>query len=226
MDYTTYRNEELIDLIRSGDEAAYEQLFRNIRPITLHEAAMYRGKMETYDTEDFIQEGNIVAWEIISRGNYSPEHGRFAVYFGAAIRKRLIRIWRDYTLKNLICIGEHEDYSGNVSRILVESDYAKEYRIKKAAQQKRWYEKKKASMPPKEKKAPKTPETKEERSKRVMAYQKEYYAAHPDKLEERREKNRIRERERRAAKKAAAIAALQATQPLQATQLLQATAEA
>ena len=71
MDYTTYRNEELIDLIRSGDEAAYEQLFRNIRPITLHEAAMYRGKMETYDTEDFIQEGNIVAWEIISRGNYS-----------------------------------------------------------------------------------------------------------------------------------------------------------
>ena len=211
MDYTTYRNEELIDIIRSGDEAAYEQLFRNIRPITLHEAAMYRGKMDTYDTEDFIQEGNIVAWEIISRGNYSPEHGRFASYFGSAIRNRLIRIWRDFTLKNMICIGEYEDYSGSVSRIMVESDYAKEYRIKKAAQQKRWYEKKKAEQalinPPKEKKPPMT---KEERSRRVMAYQKEYYAAHPDKLAERREKNRIRERERRAAKKAAEMAAAQA----------------
>ena len=227
MDYTTKTNEELITLITAGDEAAYEQLFRNIRPINLHEAAMYQHKMETYDTEDFIQEGNIVAWEIISRGNYSPEHGRFAVYFGAAIRKRLIRIWRDYTLKNMICIGEHEDYSGNVSRILVESDYAKEYRIKKAAQQKRWYEKKKAEQalinPPKPKKAPKAPETKEERSRRVMAYQKAYYAAHPDKLAERREKNRIRERERRAAKKAAAIKAAQA---IQATQSVQATAEA
>lgn len=211
MDYTTYRNEELIDIIRSGDEAAYEQLFRNIRPITLHEAAMYRGKMETYDTEDFIQEGNIVAWEIISRGNYSPEHGRFASCFGSAIRNRLIRIWRDFTLKNMICIGEREDYSGNVSRIMVESDYAKEYRQKKAEQNKRWYEKKKAEQvlinPPKEKKPPMT---KEERSRRVMAYQKEYYAAHPDKLAERREKNRIRERERRAAKKAAEMAAAQA----------------
>ena len=210
MDYTTYRNEELIDLIRSGDEAAYEQLFRNIRPITLHEAAMYRGKMDTYDTEDFIQEGNIVAWEIISRGNYSPEHGRFVSYFGSAIRNRLIRIWRDFTLKNMICIGEYEDYSGSVSRIMVESDYAKEYRIKKAAQQKRWYEKKRAEQalinPPKEKKLPMT---KEERSRRVMAYQKEYYAAHPDKLAERREKNRIRERERRAATKAAKMAAAQ-----------------
>ena len=44
---------------------------------------------------------------------------------------------------------------------------------------------------------------KEERSRRMVEYQRVYYAAHPDKLEERREKNRIQERERRAAKKAA-----------------------
>ena len=114
-------------------------------------------------------------------------------------------------MKNMICIGEREDYSGNVSRIMVESDDAKEYRQKKAEQNKRWYEKKKAEQalinPPKEKKLPMT---KEERSRRVMAYQKEYYAAHPDKLAERREKNRIRERERRATKKAAEMAAAQA----------------
>lgn len=72
-------------------------------------------------------------------------------------------------LMNLVCIGESEDCRGNITRILVESDYAKEYRIKKAEQQKRWYEKKKASQPLKEKKPPMT---KEERSRRVMAYQK------------------------------------------------------
>ncbi len=200
--YSNYTNEELISIIQSGDEAAYDQLFRNLAPITLHEAEMYRGKMDTYSTEDFLQEGNIVAWEIISRGNFKG--GKFSTYFGAAVRNRLIRIWRDYNLKNLVCIGESEDYHGNITRILVESDYAKEYRRKKAEQQKRWYEKKKASQPPKEKEPPMT---KEERTRKVMAYQKEYYAAHPDKLAERREKNRIKERERRARKKAEKLAA-------------------
>ena len=207
MNYSAYSNEELVSIIKSGDEAAYDQLFRNLAPITLHEAEMYRGKMDTYSTEDFLQEGNIVAWEIISRGNFKG--GKFSTYFGAAIRNRLIRIWRDYNLKNLVCIGESEDCRGNVTRIMVESEYAKEYRIKKAAQQKRWYEKKKAEQaltnPPKEKKPPMT---KEERSRKIMAYQKEYYAAHPEKLAERREKNRIAEKARRERKKA--LAALEA----------------
>ena len=50
--------------------------------------------------------------------------------------------------------------------------------------------------------------TKEERSRKVMAYQKEYYAAHPDKLAERREKNRIAEKARRERRKAERLAAL------------------
>ena len=199
-EYAEKTNEELVSIITAtGDEAAYEQLFRNLAPIALHEAEMYRGKMDTYSTEDFLQEGNIVAWEIISRGNFKG--GKFSTYFRAAVRNHLIRIFRDYNLKNLVCIGECEDCRGNVTRILVESDYAKEYRRKKAEQNKRWYEKKKAEQPPKEEKPPMT---KEERIQKVMAYQKKYYADHPDKLAERREKNRIREKERRAAKKAAA----------------------
>ena len=202
MNYSSYTNEELVSIIQSGDEAAYDQLFRNLAPITLHEAEMYRGKMDTYGTEDFLQKGNIVIWEIISRGNFKGE--KFSTYFGGAIHKHLIRIWRDYNLKNLVCIGETEDCRGNITRILVESDYAKEYRVKKAEQQKRWYEKKKAAQPPKEKKLPMT---KEERSQKVMAYQREYYVAHPEKLAERREKNRIAEKARRERKKAERLAA-------------------
>ena len=155
-----------------------------------------------------------MAWEIISRGNYKQGSGKYSTYFGGAIRNRLIRIWRNYNLKNLICIGESEDCRGNITRILVESDYAKEYRQKKAEQQKRWYEKKKAAQPPKEKKPPMT---KEERSRRVCAYQKKYYAEHPDKLAERREKNRIAEKARRERKKAERLAA-QAAEAAEAAQ--------
>ena len=207
MRYTNLTNEELVSIIQSGEESAYEQLFRNLRPVILHEAAMYIDKMETYSLEDLIQECHITCWEVISRGNWSEEKGKFSTYYGGAIRNKLIRIWRDFNLRNLVCIGEQEDYHGNITRILVESDYAKEYRQKKAEQQKRWYEKKKAEQalinPPKPKKPPMT---KEERSRKVCAYQKEYYAAHPDKLAERREKNRIAEKARRERKKAESLA--------------------
>lgn len=204
MTYTNLSNEELVGRISAGEDAAYEQLFRNLRPVILHEAAMYLGRMETYSLEDLVQECHITCWEVISRGNWSKDKGRFSTYFGGAIRNKLIRLFRDYNLKNLVCIGEQEDYHGNITRILVVSDYAKEYRRKKAEQQKRWYEKKKAAEPPKEKKPPMT---KEEKIARQVAWQKEYYAAHPDKLAERREKNRIAEKARRERKKAERLAA-------------------
>ena len=206
MTYTNLTNEELVERISAGEEDFYDQLFRNLRPVMLHEIDMYRNRMDTYGVEDLIQECRIVAWEVISRGNFKG--GRFSTYYGAAVRNHLSRIFRDYNLKNLVCIGEAEDCKGNITRILVESDYAKEYRIKKAAQQKRWYEKKKAEQPPKEPKPKKAPETKEERSKRIMAYQKQYYSSHPDKLAERREKNRIAEKARRERKKAERLATM------------------
>ena len=202
MKYTNLTNEELVSIIQSGDEAAYDQLFRNLRPIMLHEAGMYMNKMDTYGLEDLIQECQIVAWEVIGRCNFKG--GRFSTYYGAAVRNHLIRIFRDYNLKNLVCIGEAEDCKGNITRILVESDYAKEYRRKKAEQQKRWYEKKKASQPAREEKPPMT---KEEKIARQVAWQREYYATHPDKLAERREKNRTAEKARRERRKAAKLAA-------------------
>ena len=127
--YETRTNEELVSIIReTGDEAAYEQLFRNIRPITLHEAEMYRGKMATYGTEDFLQEGDVIAWQIIARGTFRT--GCFSAYFASAVRKRLANIYRDYTLKNLICLGQREECYGSLTSILAVSDYAEAYREK------------------------------------------------------------------------------------------------
>lgn len=204
-DYRTYTNEELVEMISAGEENAYPQLFINLRPIILYQANKYKGTMDTYSTEDFLQEGHIVAWQIISRGSYNTGKGAFSTYYSRSVANRFYNIYRDYTLKNFICIEETEDIRGNITRILVEADFAKEYRKKKAEQQKRWYEKKKAQQPPKEKKPPMT---KEERIRRQVEWQKKYYAEHPDKLAERREKNRIAQRKRYAAKKAARLAAM------------------
>lgn len=199
----TMSNEELVKTIQeTGSEDAYEELFRNIRPIIIHEAEMYKGKIPHYGLEDYIQEGNLLAWKIIFSGNFKG--GSFAVYFGKAMRNYLCRIFRDFSMKNLICIGQKEDDHGNVTSILVEAEYAVAYREKQRERNKRYYERKKveaaearlaAGIPEPVKKPPMT---KEERSRRVVAHQREYYAAHPEKLEERRAKMRAYEKERRA----------------------------
>ena len=195
-------NEELVRTIQeTGDESANEELFRNLRPIIIHEAEMYKGKIPHYGLDDYIQEGNLLAWKIIFSGNFKG--GSFAVYFGKAIRNYLCRLFRDFSMKNLICIGQKEDDHGNVTSILVEAEFAEKYRQKQRERSKRYYEKKKAEAAEARRAAgipdpvKKPPMTKEERSRRVMARQKEYYATHPDKLEERRAKMRAYEKTRR-----------------------------
>lgn len=84
--------------------------------------------LPSYQTEDFLQEGSIVAWQIIVRGTFRT--GNFSAYYGSAIKKRFANIYRDYTLKKLICIGQREDVYGNLTSILVVSDYARAYREK------------------------------------------------------------------------------------------------
>ena len=202
MKYENHTNEELVSIIAAtGDEEAYKRLFRNIDPITLHEAQMYLGKMDTYDREDFLQEGRILAWTIISKGSFKK--GLFRVYFGSAIRKRLVNIYRTYTLKNLVCIDEQVDCRGNVTKTMVESDYARAYREKHREQCRAWYAKKKASQPPKEAK-PKM--TIEEKRAKAAAYQRAYKEAHPEKYERRKAMERERQR-RKAAERRAAMAA-------------------
>jgi hypothetical protein len=162
---------------------------------------MYLGKMDTYDREDFLQEGRILAWTIISKGSFKK--GLFRVYFGSAIRKRLVNIYRSYTLKNLVCIDEQVDCRGNVTKTMVESDYARAYREKHREQCRAWYAKKKASQPPKEAK-PKM--TIEEKRAKAAAYQRVYKEAHPEKYERRKAMERERQR-RKAAERRAAMAA-------------------
>lgn len=139
-------NEELVDLMQSGVETeyAYQQLFINLKPIILGEAQMYCSQMIDFDTDDFLQEGYILVWKVISNGGFKG--GKFANYYISAIRRRYISLYRSYTLKNAIRISESEDlhHYGYQVCTLVESDYAKQYREKHREQCKAWYERKKA----------------------------------------------------------------------------------
>lgn len=193
--YTTTTNEELVRIIReTGSEDALAQLFRNIAPITLHEAEMYRGRMVTYQTEDFLQEGSIVAWQIIERGTFRM--GSFSAYYGSAIKKRLANIYRDYTLKNLVCIGQREDFYGNLTSILAVSDYARAYREKHRRHCRESYARKKekeaearraSGIPDPE---PKPVLTAEEKYERQKAKALAYYHEHKAELNARRKAKR------------------------------------
>ena len=206
--YSECTNEELVERISAGEEEAYARLFQNMKPITISEAKMYLGKMPTYDKDDFIQEGQIVIWKIISRGNFKS--GNFASYYTSAIRFRLCNIYRDYCLKNAIVLKEAADEKGEGynKAILAEANYAEAYREKHRRHCRESYARKKereaearraAGIPEPE---PKKKQTKEDRIAKQVAYQKEYYAAHPEKLEERRAKMRAYEKARRERLKA------------------------
>lgn len=180
--YSEYTNEELVVLIISGEEAAYEQLFANMKPLTLREAAMYRGKMPTYDAEDFIQEGQIVIWKIISRGNFKG--GKFTTYYATAIKYRLANIYRDYCLKNPIVLREAADDRGEGynKAILAEAAYAEAYREKHRRHCRESYARKKAREAEARREAgipepqPKPKQTKEERNARALVYYHEHKA--------------------------------------------------
>ena len=193
--YETTTNEELVRIIRETDsEDALAVLLRNIAPITMHEAEKYRGRMATYQTEDFLQEGTIVAWQIIERGTFRT--GNFCAYFGSAVKKRFANIYRDYTLRNLICIEQRVDCYGNLTSILAVSDYAKAYREKHRRHCRESYARKKekeaearraAGIPDPELKPVLSEEEKlEQRRTRALAY----YHEHKDDLNARRKAKR------------------------------------
>ena len=98
-------------------------------------------------------------WKIALRGKY--RRGSFKRYFATAIKYRLSNVFRDYVLRNFVCVGRvvsggsrgsrggsgssagFLDIYGNGYQVFVESDYAKRYREKHREQCRRSYAKRK-----------------------------------------------------------------------------------
>ena len=202
-------NEELVTRIRAGEIDLYQELFRNLKPIMIHEIEIYRNRMAIYDFDDLIQEAEILIWNIVKAENFKS--GFFAAYYKKALKNRLVNIYRDYTLKNLVYLGQYEYGHGNVTNILGVSDYAIKYREIHREQCRKYDAKKKAreaearrlaGIPEPEPKKPLTEDEKKARYEHNKAVMREYYHKHKDEI------NRKRKEKRDAIKKMRAELAL------------------
>lgn len=126
MDYTSLSVEVLFAELQKhpSDSPVLQELTQRMRPIIMTEALKYRSQLPS-DTDDYMQEGRILLWQIALQKAY--RRGCFTRYFTTAIRFRFSNLFRDYVLKNLVRIGEYQDFYGNTYQILVVSDYAKNY---------------------------------------------------------------------------------------------------
>lgn len=129
MDWRKRSEEDLIALLMEepSESSVLEELTSRLRPIILSEALRYRSQLP-YETDDYVQEGRILLWKIALKKNYRK--GRFKSYFAKAIRFRFSNAYRDFVLKNYVCISGYVDLKGNAYEVLIEADYAKQYREK------------------------------------------------------------------------------------------------
>lgn len=143
MDYTSMTVETLFAelLQHPSDSPILEELVQRMRPIIMTEALKYRSQLP-FDTDDYMQEGRILLWQIASRKTYRK--GCFTRYYATAIRFRFSNLFRDFVLKNLVRIGEYQDFYGTTYQILVVSNYARSYREKHREHCRRSYSKKRS----------------------------------------------------------------------------------
>ena len=212
--YSNYNDEALIQILMEdpSNSVVLETLTHRFRPTILGEALKYRAQLP-YDTDDYMQEGRILIWQIAVKKNYKT--GNFHNYFISAIRFRYYNLYRDFVLKNFIRIGGYEDCRGNTYEVLVEAEYAKQYREKHRGDCKKSNERKKVKEAaeraklglPEPQKRPKLSE--EELIARRRARSLVYYHAHAEEMNQRAKDKRKAKREAREAEKALAKAVME-----------------
>ena len=205
--YSRFTDEALIQMLMEdpNNSDVLETLTQRLRPVILGEALKYHAQLP-YDTDDYLQEGRILLWKIALKRNYRSVN--FHNYFVSAIRFRYNNLYRDFVLKNFIRIGGYEDCRGNTYEVLVEAEYAKQYREKHRGDCKKSNERKKAKEAaeraklglPEPQKRPKLSE--EELIARRRARSLAYYHAHAEEMNQRAKDKRKAKREAREAEKA------------------------
>ena len=133
---------ELYAQAASGDQQALWTLCKNYEPLFKAEAQLYRYKMaDAYDMEDFISIGYFVVWDIIRKGNFDPSESAFGAYLKQAVRWKFRNTFRDFAMKNMVCVGVDEDFYGTTTRAYVVHEFAERERRLTRERQKVWYKK-------------------------------------------------------------------------------------
>ena len=191
------RIDELYKTAVAGDENALATLIQTFRPLFLSRSSMYKGRLEGYDTEDFLQLGAITVWELVEKERYHASYGTFGTLLKTAYERKLCKLWEQYVTHNYVMVMEvvHTDdgfareYHGFSDRVYGIHPKAEKYREKARERNKRYAarraeaeDKRRAEqgLPPvarpsqmsEEEKAVRREQTRLARNERVKAYQK------------------------------------------------------
>jgi hypothetical protein len=169
-------NEALADLLYANEtnQIALQQLIWKNRRTMIKLGNKYLSDIPIYDIDDYVQEGAILIWKIISERKFTSG-SNFNALFYKSFENKCITIYRNYVLHNLIVVSEY-DYDGEIHSILVEADYAKKYREKHREECRRWYEKNRKETD----KEPRPKLTVEEKKERNRQRAREYYRTHKE----------------------------------------------
>ena len=173
-------NEELVALIheQKNPDEAFAQLIQNLRPMMIKIGRIHLSKIPIYDIDDYVQEGSIVLWSLVS-SVYTVGSGKISNLFYKSFDWKCINLYRDYVMKNMISIKESENlyHYGYQIATLVVDEYAIEYREKQKVRNRKWAEKT-GRVKPADQRA--QPLTAEERRERARQRSREYYATHKE----------------------------------------------
>ena len=135
-----YKEQELARQAMTGNERALWTLCKSYEPLFKSEARLYQYKMaDAYDVEDFISIGYITVWDIIRKGNFDPETGAFGAYLKQAIQWKFRNTFRDFAMKNMVCIGVDEDFYGTTTRAYVVHEFVEKEKEAQRKWTRRWY---------------------------------------------------------------------------------------
>lgn len=174
-------NEELISMIWHGEciDAAYSQLFLNLRPMICKIAYKHLRPIPIYDEDDYFQEGCLVIWKLISEKKYTTK-GPFSNLFYTAFDHRCINLYRDYVMRNWLLVHENEDFYsyGYQTGYYVQADFVEDYKEKQRQRNRAYY----AKMHPNAHKSPPIQKlTEEEKKEKARQKRKAYYEANKEK---------------------------------------------
>ena len=184
----TKTNEELAQLYQESENAeeAFAQLLDNLTPMIVKIGKYHLSSCGIYDTDDYIQEGSIVLWNLLEKGTFENKAGKLSSLFYTAFRNRCIRMYWSYVGKNLVPVNDSEDYYhyGYQITTLVEDSHLEEHRKRTREQNERWYEKKYGKKLGK--RVPLSEEERQKRDETRKQRQRAYVAEHRGELRSKR----------------------------------------
>ena len=151
-------HEDLYLLARSGNEQALWRLCTDYKALFISESQKYATAMaDLMDTSDWISIGNILVWDIVSKGNFDPTVSSWGAYLKTAVRWRFTKVYERHVTKgNMVitfqCVHTDEDAftryfgKGYGDRYYGVSDKAEKYRNSQRERNRRYQAKRYAEI--------------------------------------------------------------------------------